>query len=284
MSSLCLVLGFGGSKGHVRMAIFASLTVFGICGWLKSLSTMMPCISVVSSSFPPTLPSTLMRSKLTSLRSRVATESTASTLMRASCSLRLLTTLDPSAVLAAFKSAAWSSAWMSTVRAISPILFTATSHARSKPKAMRKGWMPFSMSSIACSSMAPAMTTTPVVPSPISWSWDFERSTSSLAMWCCTSIFSRIVAPSFVTRTSPSGPTTILSIPFGPMELRMVSAMDLAARMFALCAWMPRRRFFFCCSSMMMKGLPNSSMANWPMFIGTAMAPLSPAERGATCS
>ena len=31
-----------------------------------------------------------------------------------------------------------------------------------------------------------------------------------------TSIFSRIVAPSFVMITSPSGLTSILSIPFGP--------------------------------------------------------------------
>mmetsp|Transcript_96320 Transcript_96320/g.281412 ORF Transcript_96320/g.281412 Transcript_96320/m.281412 type:complete len:279 (+) Transcript_96320:973-1809(+) len=273
MSSLCFVLGFGGSNGHVRMAILASLTTLGICGWLKSLSTMMPRISVVSSSFPPTLPSTLMRSKFTSCRSRVATESTASTLMRASWSFRLLTTLEPSAVLAAFSRAAWSSAWISTLRAISTTLFTATSHARSKPKAMRSGWIPFSMSSMACSSSAPAITTTPVVPSPISWSCDFERSTRSLAMWCCTSIFSRMVAPSFVTRTSPSGPTTILSIPFGPIELRIVSAIALAARMFALWACMPWRRFFFCCSSIMMKGLPYSSTASWPMLTGTAMIP-----------
>mmetsp|Transcript_99083 Transcript_99083/g.308756 ORF Transcript_99083/g.308756 Transcript_99083/m.308756 type:complete len:235 (+) Transcript_99083:647-1351(+) len=234
MSSLCLVLGFGGSKGQVRMAIFASLTTLGICGWLKSLSTMMPRIRVVSSSLPPTLPSTLMRSKLTSRRSRLATERTASTLMRPSWSLRLLTTLEPSAVQAALRSAAWPSAWMSTARAISSTLLTATSQARSKPKAMRSGWMPFSMSSMACSSIAPAITTTPVVPSPISWSCDLDRSTRSLAMWCCTSIFSRMVAPSLVTRTSPSGLTTILSMPFGPMELRIVSAMDLAARMFAL--------------------------------------------------
>mmetsp|Transcript_46745 Transcript_46745/g.130144 ORF Transcript_46745/g.130144 Transcript_46745/m.130144 type:complete len:280 (-) Transcript_46745:18-857(-) len=277
MSSLCLVFGLGGSKGQVRMAILASFTTLGICGWLKSLSTIMPWMRVVSSNFPPTLPSTLIRSKFTSWRSKLATESTASTLMRASWSLRLLTTLDPSAVLAAFSRAAWLSAWMLTVRAISSTFFTATSQARSKPNAIRNGWIPFSRSSIACSNMAPAMTTTPVVPSPISWSWDLERSTRSLAMWCCTSIFSRMVAPSLVTRTSPSGPTTILSIPFGPMELRIVSAIDFAAKMLALCACIPLRRFFFCCSSMMMNGLPYSSTASWPMFIGMAMASPPPA-------
>mmetsp|Transcript_87388 Transcript_87388/g.120367 ORF Transcript_87388/g.120367 Transcript_87388/m.120367 type:complete len:278 (-) Transcript_87388:37-870(-) len=270
MSSLCLVLGLGGSNGQVRMAIFASSTLLGICGWLKSLSTMIPLIKVDSSSFPPTLPSTLMRSKFTSERSRSATDKTASTQIRASCSLRPLTTLEPSAVQAAFLSADCSSAWMSIVRAMDSIFFTATSHAFSKPEAMRSGWMPFSMSSSAWSSMEPAMTTTPVVPSPISWSCDLDRSTSSFAIWCCTSIFSRMVAPSLVTITSPSGPTTILSMPLGPIELRIVSAIALAARMFALCASRPFSRFFFACSSMMMKGLPYSSMASWPT--GIAMA------------
>lgn len=31
--TLCLVLGFGGSNGHVRMAIFTSWSCLGICGW-----------------------------------------------------------------------------------------------------------------------------------------------------------------------------------------------------------------------------------------------------------
>jgi hypothetical protein len=41
-----------------------------------------------------------------------------------------------------------------------------------------------------------------------------------------------IVAPSFVTNTSPSGPTIILSIPFGPSDVFSVYATDLAAKMF----------------------------------------------------
>ena len=55
--------------------------------------------------------------------------------------------------------------------------------------------------------------TTPVVPSPTSSSWDLESSTISLAIWCSTSIILRMVAPSFVMVTSPSGLTNILSIP-----------------------------------------------------------------------
>lgn len=44
----------------------------------------------------------------------------------------------------------------------------AISQAWSYPSAIRMGWMPLSMRSEACSSMAAASTTTPVVPSPIS--------------------------------------------------------------------------------------------------------------------
>mmetsp|Transcript_21970 Transcript_21970/g.56483 ORF Transcript_21970/g.56483 Transcript_21970/m.56483 type:complete len:217 (+) Transcript_21970:607-1257(+) len=66
ISSLCLVFGFGGSNGHVRMHIFASLMSLAICWWLISLSRTMPRTSMVSSSLPPTLPSILMRSRFTS--------------------------------------------------------------------------------------------------------------------------------------------------------------------------------------------------------------------------
>ena len=88
MSTLCFVLGFGGSNGHVRMAILASSILFGICGWLISLSTTIPYISSVSSSFPPTLPSTLIKSKLTSFLSKSATARTALTAISASARLQ----------------------------------------------------------------------------------------------------------------------------------------------------------------------------------------------------
>ena len=108
---------------------------------------------------------------------------------------------------------------------------TATLLAASKPSAMRSGWMPRSSRLSACSKSAPARTTTPVVPSPISASWLRDSSTSSLPTWCSTSICSKMVAPSFAvgevgeasattTRrralivTSPSLDCNILSIPF----------------------------------------------------------------------
>jgi hypothetical protein len=47
---------------------------------------------------------------------------------------------------------------------------TAISQAASKPSAILSGWIPLSKSFYAYSRMAPARTTTPVVPSPISLS------------------------------------------------------------------------------------------------------------------
>ena len=76
--------------------------------------------------------------------------------------------------------------------------------------------------------------TTPVVPSPTSSSWLLDSSTSSLAIWCWTSILLSMVAPSFVTVTSPSGLTSILSMPLGPSEVRRVLETTLAAKM---CDW-----------------------------------------------
>ena len=69
--------------------IYDILTL-GICGWLKSLSTMTPFTSIVSSSLPPTLPSTLISSKSTSRLSKSATDMIASTAMWAMCSWQRL--------------------------------------------------------------------------------------------------------------------------------------------------------------------------------------------------
>jgi hypothetical protein len=53
---------------------------------------------------------------------------------------------------------------------ISSILLIAISQACSNPSAILKGWRPLSNSFWAYSRRAPAKTTTPVVPSPISLS------------------------------------------------------------------------------------------------------------------
>lgn len=49
----------------------------------------------------------------------------------------------------------------------------------------------------------------------------------------CTSILSKMVAPSLVTVTSPSGLTMILSMPLGPKDERSESATAFAAVMLA---------------------------------------------------
>lgn len=141
------------------------------------------------------------------------------------------------------------------------------------------------------------MTTTPVVPSPISLSWLLESSTSRRPIWFSTSICSRMVAPSLAVRrvcsaphyahadvlmvTSPSGDCSILSIPFGPKDERKMRATAFAAAMLAFCAASPWSLCFLSCSCgqhhgellrdlmhdealptlMMMYGLPNSSNA-----------------------
>lgn len=91
MSNLCFVLGRGGSNGHVKMAIFASLTELGMPGCDMSLSTRTPLIKDVSDSCPPSFPSTLIRSNRTSFRSKSATEMTASTAICANCRCSLET-------------------------------------------------------------------------------------------------------------------------------------------------------------------------------------------------
>eukprot|EP00123_Amoebidium_parasiticum_P009232 comp19346_c1_seq1/m.22273 comp19346_c1_seq1/g.22273 ORF comp19346_c1_seq1/g.22273 comp19346_c1_seq1/m.22273 type:complete len:300 (+) comp19346_c1_seq1:845-1744(+) len=259
MDSVFLVLGLGGSNGHVRMAIFASVIVLGICGWLMSLSTTTPRTSIVSSILPPTLPSILMSSKSTSRLSRSATLITASTAMRAICSWHRLTIFEPRVVIATLTSGCrlllltsmWSlmlSRWSLTILA-----------AISKPSAIRMGWMPLSSRISLCSSSAPASTTTPVVPSPISSSCDCDSCTSSFAIWCCTSIFLRIVAPSFVMVTSPSGLTRSLSKPLGPSDVRRIEATLRAAKMCDFCASRPVRRLLDSWSLMTIKGRPFSS-------------------------
>ncbi len=68
-----------------------------------------------------------------------------------------------------------------------------------------------------------------------------------------------MVAPSLVMVTSPSCETRILSIPFGPREVRTMLEMDLAAMMLALTASSPFTRDLACCSLSITKGRPYSS-------------------------
>ncbi len=79
MSKLCFVFGFGASNGQVRMAILASITYLGICGWEKSLSIKIPSISWVSYILPPVFSWILINSKLTSFLYKSATSKTALT-------------------------------------------------------------------------------------------------------------------------------------------------------------------------------------------------------------
>jgi len=95
------VHGFGGSNGHVRIQILASLNSFAIYGCETSLSIRSPSINSVSSKLAPVLPSILIKSKLTSFLSKSATYKTALTAYVASFLLHLLTILEPREIIAA---------------------------------------------------------------------------------------------------------------------------------------------------------------------------------------
>ena len=146
-----------------------------------------------------------------------------------------------------------------TVSAIFSSVSSDTWQAASKPSATLTGCNPRSSNFSACSSRAPARTTTPVVPSPISSSCDWLNSTNNRATWCSTAILSRIVAPSFVMVTSPSGETIILSMPLGPNEVRSKPETERAAMILCFWACKPLIRDLACCSFRMMKGRPYSS-------------------------
>jgi hypothetical protein len=113
---------------------------------------------MVSSNEPPTLPSTLINSKSTSLRSKSATDKTASTAISAYCSWYLETLfcvcisnrigtrsssqtyiLLPRLVIAVFFKLATFSLLKSILSEISSKCLTATEQARSKPSAIRIG-------------------------------------------------------------------------------------------------------------------------------------------------
>mmetsp|Transcript_45746 Transcript_45746/g.118237 ORF Transcript_45746/g.118237 Transcript_45746/m.118237 type:complete len:256 (-) Transcript_45746:46-813(-) len=241
------------------MQIFAFSMVLGICGCDISLSITIPSTRTESSNCPPTFPSTLIMSRFTSFLSKSATASTAFTDISANFLPHLFTTLEPSVVWHVLMRGSISSAVKSTVSAMLSSRSHATAQAFSKPSLIRAEWIPLSSNSSACSSSEPASTTTPVVPSPISSSCDFESCTNSLPTSFSTSMRSKMVAPSFVTVTSPSPEMRTLSIPLGPRLVRMMFATARAARMLAFCASKPLVLFTFSCSRKMMNGRPYSS-------------------------
>jgi hypothetical protein len=131
---------------------------------------------VVSAREPPTLPSTLIRSKGTSRRSMSATWRTALTAIWANCrcsfetlekdmsrqveelgSAYILLSRLVMAVLMRFEVSVFENWTRSEIRSNSS---TATLWARSKPSAIRIGWIPLSSKDSACSKRAPARTRT----------------------------------------------------------------------------------------------------------------------------
>lgn len=69
MFKLYFVFGFGGSNGHVTIAIFAFFKLFNICECENSLSIRIPSIRDVSFSDFPGFPIIFIKSKFTSFLS-----------------------------------------------------------------------------------------------------------------------------------------------------------------------------------------------------------------------
>lgn len=102
ISRPCLVFGFGGSNGQVKIHTLASLISFVIYGCEKSLSSTITSMNALSSRAPPALATILIKSKFTSFLSMSATCNTAWTAKFAQCSWHYDTTLEPRAVIAHF--------------------------------------------------------------------------------------------------------------------------------------------------------------------------------------
>ena len=130
----------------------------GIWGCEKSLSTMTPLTSMVSSSCPPTLVSTLINSKLTSRVSMSATDITALTAISAICRWHLFTILEPSVVIAVWIRGSRFFGSSGKDSALFSRFWIAHRAAISKPSAIRMGWIPLSNRFSAFSRSAPART------------------------------------------------------------------------------------------------------------------------------
>mmetsp|Transcript_17327 Transcript_17327/g.52737 ORF Transcript_17327/g.52737 Transcript_17327/m.52737 type:complete len:263 (-) Transcript_17327:19-807(-) len=224
----------GAERQNWISAIFAFSTRVGppaafFAPWPKT----MPFTNSVSSTVPPTCLTILMSFKSTVVSPCVASpkiDSTASTAIGANVSEFCDTTFDDRHVVTA--STRVDRSLRSTGSDDACKIVSASFSASTKASAMDVGCMPFASSWEHASNSDPATTHTDVVPSPASMSCDFDNSTSIFAVGCATSISLRIVAPSFVMSTPLSSFWIILSMPRGPKDVLIVSAIAFAAIIF----------------------------------------------------
>mmetsp|Transcript_16168 Transcript_16168/g.39095 ORF Transcript_16168/g.39095 Transcript_16168/m.39095 type:complete len:243 (+) Transcript_16168:1121-1849(+) len=224
---------FGGDRQNWISPIFAFCTREGPPAVFTTFWVITsPSISSQSSMVPPSLLATLisLRSTLSCLALSVTSLRTASTARGASISEFWATTLELRDVTALCTNESRSS--RSTGLDISVRISSDFSAALKKPWVIFCGCSPFSRSFSAAVSRAPASTTTEVVPSPASISWDLDSSTNIFAVGWLTDICFRMVAPSLVMMTPPFPSWIILSMPRGPREVRTAVATAFAATMF----------------------------------------------------
>lgn len=112
-------------------------------------------------------------------------------------------------------------------------------HAVLYPDIITDGWIYFFIIYYAFLNNSDAIITTEVVPSPTSSSCNYDNYTIIFADGCSTSIYLKIVAPSFVIVTSPISSTNILSRPNGPNDDFTMLASDYTAVIFAVLTSLP---------------------------------------------
>mmetsp|Transcript_10928 Transcript_10928/g.32507 ORF Transcript_10928/g.32507 Transcript_10928/m.32507 type:complete len:276 (-) Transcript_10928:111-938(-) len=257
----------GGEMQNCTSAILAFSIRVGPPAVLAAFwSNTRPSTISESSTVPPGLATMRMSFRSSMLgRAGSMTFSTASTAMDENNPLYCDTTLLLREVVAALRSCSRSSRFTGIAIDVSRISH-AFSAALLKASETTVGWTPLSSNSCVFFSNAPQMTTTDVVPSPATTSCDLESSTSIFAAGCVTVMRCKMVAPSFVMMTLPSGEAIILSMPRGPRDVRTASATAFAASMLVV-----RTSFFFVLSRYISPRLPRGAPPAAPF----AMVPRS---------
>lgn len=149
---------------------------------------------------------------------------TASTIILAKKSRSWLTSLLLNVVAAHFTSISRSSVSPLILISKSAKFFSVFSQAFPMARMRSCGWTPSSMNGFICFRISAAKTTTDVVPSPTSASWERAISTIVEAAGKTISKSFRIVAPSLEIVVAPLLSTMSLSRPRGPKVVRILSA------------------------------------------------------------
>mmetsp|Transcript_5567 Transcript_5567/g.14422 ORF Transcript_5567/g.14422 Transcript_5567/m.14422 type:complete len:259 (+) Transcript_5567:1000-1776(+) len=226
------------SSSTFSIKIFGFSKRFGCCSnpaYEKVFLKATPSTRKDSRRVPPT---TFLTPIILRLRVSWSSVDTASTTMRAKKSFSPAMSFEFREVIAhLWRTSSFSVEPISSmVVLMSRMVSVAMRHALRKAVTTLCGWTPSSMKGFASLRSSPARTTTVVVPSPTSESWEREMSTSSLAAGCTMSRSFIRVAPSLEIVVFPRSSWMSLSMPRGPRVVRTASTTAMQALML-LTSW-----------------------------------------------